>query len=509
MSNEPEQYSIDEIMARLKSQGQASIESEGELVTRADGTQAIRVKRRKRRSHQPKKEKEKANQRARTIQLLAAMGLVTLAALICGFAVMYANSPPFRDGLSGKIARVTGAQTELTQFRMNPSAANLAALSLKWPEGNAIESITLRNVAAKISPASFLGRKFLGEEIVAADGTINVRAPLNDQPSRFHDAGEPGDLIEFDRYAAPSVTLNYGDPIRPDIRFSKSEAAYYPKNSKGSPQVTLTRGQVMLAGWPKLELDRANFVFHGADIEVSSLRLRTENDDMGSISLAGMLAPYALGNVSKLQVVLDAMPLTGLAGAELGGILRGRIESLPAPREGGFEIMAGSKPEMALEIPFQGSLGEPLALSGLPFLTDFRGLLDDIWYETPLFETHAKGVLRRAGGNVSLSDLELTSKGRLAIRGSLAFVDGTTYAGELKVGLSEAVISSTRNARLDELLSAPVDGFRWIDLKISGPKDAPKDDFRERYESMALEEPVGIDAEASGLPSFEDLTKPR
>jgi len=216
-----------------------------------------------------------------------------------------------------------------------------------------------------------------------------------------------------------------------------------------------------------------------------------------------------LGNVSKLQVVLDAMPLTGLAGAELGGILRGRIESLPEPRQGSFEIMAGSKPDMALEIPFQGSLGEPLALSGLPFLTDLRGLLDDIWYETPLFETHAKGVLRRAGGNVSLSDLELTSKGRLAIRGSLAFVDGTTYAGDLKVGLSEAVISSTRNARLDELLSAPSDGFRWIDLKISGPKDAPKDDFRERYESMALESPAGIDAEASGLPSFEDLTKPR
>ena len=117
------------------------------------------------------------------------------------------------------------------------------------------------------------------------------------------DAGEPGDLVEFDRYAAPSVTLNYGDPIRPDIRFSKSEAAYYPKNSKGSPQVTLTHGEVMLAGWPKLELDRANFVFHGPDIEVSSLRLRTENDDVGSIALAGMPSGVPIPTLAEIDAL--------------------------------------------------------------------------------------------------------------------------------------------------------------------------------------------------------------
>lgn len=50
----PDQYSFDEIMERLKKSHGADLgPDDGELVTRADGTQAIRIRKRKRRSHQP------------------------------------------------------------------------------------------------------------------------------------------------------------------------------------------------------------------------------------------------------------------------------------------------------------------------------------------------------------------------------------------------------------------------------------------------------------------------
>ncbi|MEY3896152.1 MAG: hypothetical protein RLZZ214_1672, partial [Verrucomicrobiota bacterium] len=52
--SEPEKYSIDEMMDRLKSSPPPNPE-DGELVIRPDGTQAIRVKRRKRRTSQPVK----------------------------------------------------------------------------------------------------------------------------------------------------------------------------------------------------------------------------------------------------------------------------------------------------------------------------------------------------------------------------------------------------------------------------------------------------------------------
>ena len=54
---EPDNYSIDDMMDRLRSRSEGGQE-DAQLVTREDGTQVYRVKKRKRRSHQPKKEKE-------------------------------------------------------------------------------------------------------------------------------------------------------------------------------------------------------------------------------------------------------------------------------------------------------------------------------------------------------------------------------------------------------------------------------------------------------------------
>ena len=140
---EPEKYSIDEMMDRLKS-SQSPNPDDGELVTRSDGTKAIRVRRRKRRSSQPLKEEKQAVRRVRIVQVTAAMVLVMLAALAVGGAVIYANSSPFREALVRKIEQATGATVELEQFRMNPKTANAGGLSLKWPAGNVLESLKLR-----------------------------------------------------------------------------------------------------------------------------------------------------------------------------------------------------------------------------------------------------------------------------------------------------------------------------------------------------------------------------
>ena len=78
--DEPEKYSIDEMMDRLKSPASESAE-EGELVTRADGSQALRVRKRKRRSSQPHKEVNSRSRRARIVQVSAALVLVFAAAL--------------------------------------------------------------------------------------------------------------------------------------------------------------------------------------------------------------------------------------------------------------------------------------------------------------------------------------------------------------------------------------------------------------------------------------------
>ncbi len=138
--SEPEKYSIDEMMDRLKNAPSGNPE-DGELVTRSDGTQAIRVRKRKRRSSQPLKKEQQVTRRVRIVQVTAALILAFLVALVIGGAIIYANSSPFREGLVHKIEQASGASAEIGQFRMNPKTANAGNLTLKWPPGNILSSV--------------------------------------------------------------------------------------------------------------------------------------------------------------------------------------------------------------------------------------------------------------------------------------------------------------------------------------------------------------------------------
>ena len=95
--SEPEKFSIDEIIDRLQHPPDEEPLREGELVTREDGTQAIRVRRRKRRTCQPQKAELKHRRRIRMIQVSAVLVVILMAAFAFGSAIIYANSTPFRE----------------------------------------------------------------------------------------------------------------------------------------------------------------------------------------------------------------------------------------------------------------------------------------------------------------------------------------------------------------------------------------------------------------------------
>ena len=64
-STDQSNYSVDEMMERLRRGEREKQSSEdGELVTREDGTQVMRVRRRKRRSKQPEAEARKKTKRS-------------------------------------------------------------------------------------------------------------------------------------------------------------------------------------------------------------------------------------------------------------------------------------------------------------------------------------------------------------------------------------------------------------------------------------------------------------
>jgi hypothetical protein len=127
---EPENYSIDDMMDRLRSRGEGGTDGEAELVTRDDGSQVYRVRKRKRRSQQPKKDKERRKKQFRVVQVVLGVALVALTGAAFVASVLYLNSGAYKDSVIERIRVWTGAEPTVTELRVTPVSAAASSLEL-------------------------------------------------------------------------------------------------------------------------------------------------------------------------------------------------------------------------------------------------------------------------------------------------------------------------------------------------------------------------------------------
>ena len=274
-------------MDRLKKRPAESPVEDGELVTRADGSQAIRVRKKKRRTRQPHKEERRNQLRARMFQVSGALILLLLAIFAAGsrHRLRQQRAVPRKAGRT-KSRRSTGAEAELRQFRMNPSTANASGLTLTWPQGNVLETLTLRGIKAEHLPGQ-LPRKIHGRR-----GSDRRRGharrcavPQPGEPMRARSG--PGDEpppVRFDQYTdrqiprcsseiPPRRGSACGTPRPPSFRMRPPQP-----RSCSSPVATSSSRD-----WPKLRMDRSHIEFRGDETDIVSMRLRHETDSRGAL----------------------------------------------------------------------------------------------------------------------------------------------------------------------------------------------------------------------------------
>ena len=240
-------------------------------------------------------------------------------------------------------------------------------------------------------------------------------------------------------------------------------------------------------------------------VDVVGMRLRHDTDTDGVFELSGIISPYAADRASSLAVLLESYHLSGIAGPELGKLFSGRIDTQSSPKSNYLSFTPGSNPGSSLDVDFHNSLTSNFTLNGFPFLSGLALALDDKWFKRPTFESDVSGLIRRAEGNVALSELSLKNKDYMALRGGVSMTPNGSLSGTLEVGVHEAMIEASKINRLDVMFSPPKDGFRWVSLKIGGTAAAPTDNFKQLFESAATPEAA---APANKIPSFEELTNP-
>ena len=504
---EPEKYSLDDMLERLQNKPSSETDDSGELVTRADGTQAIKVRKRKRRSTQPHKEAAKKASRMRAFQVSSVVLLLILLALTLGGLIVYANSSPYRKGVIAKFNTATGAKTEFQQLMVSPTGSVANQVRFQWPEGNQLKSLTLTGVRAQALMGGIMGSRWGVDEVSAASGTLVIGTPQGGEPLRFFpkQAGNPP--VSIERLAVASLNLNLGDPSSPAVQLLKTEASFYPENVEGLPSVRLFRGEARVPNWPLFRVDRGLLEFRGSEISIVSLRLFHELDNTGNIELSGKFDPSDLRQEQSLDVKMNSFNLNGIAGSSLGHLVAGRIDSRDTggPNQLTF---SSAKPHGKLTISFASAPNTLPRLNNFSFLGKLSQITDNPWFLDPLFHDGCTGLLHRENGVVRISDLSLTSKNQLKVTGDLSLQPNDSLSGTLNIGLPEATVMGGRNPALPKVFAESHDGFRWVTLKISGTGSRPTDDFLERIQAAGG---LSVTSDAPHAPQdmFERLTAPK
>lgn len=520
-SSEPDKYSLDEMMERLK--GRPSEDpSSGELVTRADGSQAIRVRKRKRRSDQPQREEVKRIRRTRAIQVGSILSFLLVLTLVVGGAFLYTNTPPFRKKLSDTVSKHLGADIELKMFRVTPVSANADTVNLTWNDGGFLKDAKLRGVSAKISPKSIFGRSLSGEELVARDGEISLQTPRGDRAAKPAAAEEGTAVMGFERSTVNKLNLVFGAPATAAFKIIATEASLTTVQNKSWKTLNLHRGSLAVRNWPVLKIDRALIDIQPTEIGITALRAGDSLTPRGDMDVTGSINTLDLSARSTLNVKLKAFNLADLLGQDIGKLLKLRIDSREVADSNYISFNAADPSDCEISVAFANSLTSDNNLGGLHFLSVLAKRLNDKYYESPQFD-ETTGIIRHKGGKVELFELSLERKTHMSVKGNITVGADKTLSGKLNIGLPESVIHLSGDPKLDAMFSPVTNGFRWVTIELGGTLVRPTDGFTQAFETTTAVAPAAPAPEPSPLPAgvpaplppadpgkaFDDLTKPR
>ncbi|RFC43937.1 MAG: hypothetical protein DUW69_002111 [Verrucomicrobia bacterium] len=485
-ASEPEKYSIDEMIERLKGQAADSPPAAGELVTRADGSQALRVRKRKRRSEQPERDQAKRSRHTRTRQMASGLVLLLLCGLVIGSAYVYANTPTYRKAIIAAIASNTGASVEFRQFRVNPASANVDALTLEWPEGSPIRAFHLNGVSADVSVFGLFATRLRGNEVSARDGSLWLQ-PLAGAagPAAVPPAGAPP--WQFNTISIPKFDIVLGESTLPALHILATEASLRLDKTSSQTTLHLYHGNLQLADWPLFKIDRAVMELRATETKLLVLRITDSQSKHGILDLTGNILPFANRSPSTLSVKLDNFELGELLGPEFGELISAKLDTRPDASPNSLTFLPDSPADAELNLAFKSTLSSKVSIRNFPFLLSLVRTLNDKWYENPSFVGDFTGRIHRTKTSVQLRELHLESKSRMAIHAEFTSSTDKSLSGTMDIGIPESIAQLAHNSKVNSMLSQPRDGYRWLTLKLGGTLAHPSDDFAALY--AAAKEP--------------------
>lgn len=464
-----ENYSVDEIMSRLKRNDRQKRSSDpskdGELVTRNDGSQVVKVRKRKRRSSQPEKKKKQTDPKLKWAILgsLIALFIILVGGTI--FIIAKYNGRSFKEATESNISNLSGAtSTELTQLRVTPVSAKATKAELTWDKFSFFRSASFNSLKADIKATSFFSSDWIGEEVVASLGKIQIQTPSASVESSSDPILSP---YNFGGFRCSQLDLQFGAERNAPAITGLQVTLRKQVNERF--QIVFNNGLMNIPNWPALEISSGVMTLNTGDAEIEA-RLEASNGLNGEIIIKGRI-PKETNRPVVLDVKAKDYPIHDLLGKELGRIIQGDINSDMGSLT--YNYQKDATKALSFIMPFNST---ELRISELPMFTDLKDLTGDTQYALPIF-SNCSGAIMRTSDGVTLSHLKLTSSRVITLSGDLTVNSKGMLSGELDVGIPARIFG--RNNSAPSIFSEPHAGFIHAKVTLSGNINNPHDNLNE------------------------------
>ena len=466
--NSADNYSVDAMMGKLRKgerhKRQSDSKSEGELVTREDGTQVVKVRRRKRRSKQPpKKQTSQTNSKLKWAILGSAAALLVLMGIVTIFIIAKYNGSKFKTTTESNISSLSGAnETTLTQLWVTPVSAKASKTEIKWGPQSFLKEATFNNIKAHILATSFFSDDWLGEEIVASIGKIHLKTPNSSAETSSDEITSP---YRFGAYRCNQLDLFFGsEKSSPSV--TGVEVSLRRRNN-GEHQIVFHNGIMKVNHWPPMKLSSGIVMLNslGAEIE---LLLKAEESHNGELTFKGLISKNTT-SPARLDVKAKNYPIQELLGKDLGRLIKGELQS----DLGGFTYHYNKPPDEALSfiLPFNST---EIRFEGLPMFKALNKLMGNTAYASPLF-SRCRGTILRTAEGLSLNDLEFIENSLLILKGNIDVGNQGKLTGKLSIGIPQ----SSFDDQAPQPFTGPIDGFFQLDVILSGTTQTPNDNLHQ------------------------------
>ncbi len=471
--------------------------SEKVLITREDGTQVYKVKKHKRSKKQDLKEKMPRQNPAvkwTVITLLAMMIIIPLVGVL--FVVAKYNGKPFKEFTEGNAQTITNAQNvTLSTLKVTPVAIQAKSAKFSWADESYIKRITLNKIEARLHPRTFISNNWIGDDISAATGNIQLQIPTGALEAT-EDALQES-VYEFGALRCLDLSIHFGNSDKAPV--ITNTLTTVRRTDEGARNYIFQGGLLVAPNWPNLQFTSTLITDQNNQLKIKAL-IESKISE-GEIRLNGSIPKFSKNEVNVSATVTD-FPIEEFINEGLSKLLTGSISSTTGKVT--YDFNKDSQEALKMEIPFQS---DSLEMTGLPMFSFLSKLTHIHKYNKPTFN-HCTGIITITSKSIHISNLNLVSNQFMTIQGELSSDIKGEVTGNLNVAIPRGIIKNRTNS----LFRNPSNGFYSTNVTISGNIHNMSDNLKENFESLQIKAPVKFQAppviqQLTPEEEFEALTR--